>query len=129
VVSTFSLFRVMPGAPAAILLRGSAAFNPETLQVVREDLGLDQPLPQQFVTYLGDTISFNFGDSFFLQGQPVNEAIAAKIWPTILLVGTATIASAVIGLIIGIYGGWRRGSEFDVGYLGFSIFVYALPCV
>ena len=126
-VFNFFLFRVMPGDPAAILLRGSAAFNPETLQVAREDLGLDEPLPQQFVTYLGDTLTFNFGDSFFLQGQPVSEVIAGKIWPTILLVGTATIASAVIGLIIGIYGGWKRGSAFDVGSLSFTLFVYAMP--
>ncbi len=126
-VFNFFLFRVMPGDPAAILLRGSAAFNPENLEATREDLGLDQPLPQQFVTYLGDTLTFNFGDSFFVSGQPVSDVIGDKIWPTILLVGTSTIASAVIGLIIGIYGGWRRGSRFDVGSLTFTLFVYAMP--
>jgi peptide/nickel transport system permease protein len=50
-----------------------------------------------------------------------------KVWPTILLVGTATIASAAIGLLIGIYAGWGRGSRFDVGSLGFTLFVYAMP--
>jgi peptide/nickel transport system permease protein len=126
-VFNFFLFRVMPGDPAAILLRGTAAFNPETLEQAREDLGLDEPLPQQFVTYLGDTANLNFGTSFFLSGQPVSKVIAGKVWPTILLVGTATIASAAIGLVIGIYGGWRRGSRFDVGSLGFTLFVYAMP--
>jgi peptide/nickel transport system permease protein len=127
VVFNFFLFRVMPGDPAALLLRGSAAFNPDTLEQVREDLGLDRPLPAQFLTYLGDTVTFNLGDSFFARGRSVNTVIAERIWPTLLLVGTSTIASAIIGLIIGIYGGWKRGSAFDVGSLGFTLFVYSMP--
>lgn len=123
----FFLFRVMPGDPAALLLRGSAAFNPDNVEQVRADLGLDQPLPRQFVTYMGDTLTFNFGDSFVFGGAPVSEVIGDKIWPTVLLVGTSTIASILIGLLIGIWGGWRRGSLFDYGSLGFTLFVYAMP--
>lgn len=123
----FFLFRVMPGDPAALLLRGSAAFNPDNVEQVRKDLGLDQPLPKQFLTYMGDTLTLNFGDSFVFGGAPVNEVIGDKIWPTVLLVGTSTIASIVIGLMIGIWGGWRRGTWFDYGSLGFTLFVYAMP--
>ncbi len=126
-VFNFFLFRVMPGDPAALLLRGTAAFNEDNLEDVRSDLGLDQPLPEQFVTYLADTATLNFGESFFVGGQPVSKVIADKIWPTVLLVGTSTIASAVLGLIIGIYGGWRRGSPFDYGSLGFTLVAYAMP--
>ena len=43
----------------------------------------------------------------------MSEVIASKIWPTFLLLGTVMIASAAIGLTIGIYGGWRHGSRFD----------------
>jgi len=123
----FFLFRVMPGDPAALLLRGSSAYNPDNVAQVREDLGLDKPLPQQFATYLGDMATLNFGDSFFLQGQPVIEVIGNGLWPTMLLVGTSTVASAVIGLAIGIRGGWRRGSTFDVGSLGVTLVLYSMP--
>jgi peptide/nickel transport system permease protein len=123
----FFLFRVMPGNPAALLLRGSSAYNPDNVAQVSEDLGLDKPLPQQFVTYLGDMATLNFGESFFLQGQPVIEVIGNGLWPTMLLVGTSTVASAVIGLAIGIRGGWRRGSTFDVGSLGVTLVLYSLP--
>jgi peptide/nickel transport system permease protein len=123
----FFLFRVMPGNPAALLLRGSSAYNPDNVAQVTADLGLDKPLPQQFVTYLGDMATLNFGDSFFLQGQPVIEVIANGLWPTMLLVGTSTVASAVIGLAIGIRGGWRRGSTFDVGSLGVTLVLYSMP--
>ena len=123
----FFLFRVMPGDPAALLLRGSSAFNPDNVEQVREDLGLDAPLPAQFATYLGDMATLNFGESFFLQGQPVIEVIANGLWPTVLLVGASTAASAVIGLAIGIRGGWRRGSTFDVGSLGATLVLYSMP--
>jgi peptide/nickel transport system permease protein len=123
----FFLFRVLPGDPAALLLRGSSAFNPDNVEQVREDLGLDAPLPAQFATYLGDMATLNFGESFFLQGQPVIEVIANGLWPTVLLVGTSTVASAVIGLAIGIRGGWRRGSTFDVGSLGATLVLYSMP--
>ncbi len=53
--------------------------------------------------------------------------IGDKVWPTVLLVGTSTIASIVIGLLIGIWSGWRRGTMIDYGSLGFTLFVYAMP--
>ena len=126
-VFNFFLFRVIPGDPAALLLRGTSAFNPQNIEQVTHDLGLDKPLPNQFLVYVQDTLTLNFGDSFFLKGQDVKEVISERIWPTILLVATSTIASAVLGLIIGIYGGWRHGSRFDVGSQGFTLFVYSMP--
>lgn len=127
IVFNFFLFRVLPGDPAALLLRGTAAFNQENLEQVRQDLGLDKPLPQQFATYMKDTVTLNFGDSFFLQGESVSKAISQRIWPTILLVGTSTIASIIFGLIIGIYAGWRRNTFFDYGWLGFTLVAYSMP--
>lgn len=127
VVFNFFLFRVVPGDPAALLLRGTAAFNPDNVEQLQQDLGLNEPLPIQFLVYVKDTATLNFGESFFGRGAPVSEVIADNIWPTVLLVGTSTIASAAIGLIIGIYAGWRRGSRFDVGSLGVTLFVYAMP--
>ena len=125
-VFNFFLFRVMPGDPAALLLRGTGALSRATIAQLNEDLGLDQPLPRQFVTYVGDTLRGNFGRSL-ASGDEVSEVIGDRIWPTVLLVGTSTIASAVIGLLIGIYGGWRRGSAFDLGSMGFSLVAYAMP--
>jgi peptide/nickel transport system permease protein len=127
VVFNFFLFRVVPGDPAALLLRGTSAFNPDNVEQLQQDLGLNEPLPIQFLVYVKDTATLNFGESFFGRGAPVSEVIADNIWPTVLLVGTSAIASAILGLIIGIYAGWKRGSRFDVGSLGFTLFVYAMP--
>jgi peptide/nickel transport system permease protein len=126
-VFNFFLFRVIPGDPAALLLRGTAAYNEQNVEQVTHDLGLDRPLPQQFLVYVEDTLTLHFGDSYFLQGQDARKVISDRIWPTLLLVATSTIASAALGLIIGIYSGWRRGSKFDVGAQGFTLFVYSMP--
>jgi peptide/nickel transport system permease protein len=126
VVFNFFLFRVMPGDPATLLLRGTGALERDVIVQLERDLGLNQPLPRQFVTYVGDTLTGNFGVSL-ANGEPVSQRIGDRIWPTVLLVGTSTIASAVIGLLIGIYGGWRRGSGFDLGATGFSLVAYAMP--
>jgi peptide/nickel transport system permease protein len=126
-VFNFFLFRVMPGDPAELLLQNTPAFNPTNIEQLTQDLGLDRPLPQQFLIYAQDTLTLNFGGSFALRGQDVKLVIYHRIWPTLLLVATSTIASAAIGLLIGIYGGWRHGSKFDVGTQGFTLFVYAMP--
>ena len=126
-VFNFFLFRVLPGDPAALLLRGTAAFNPDNVAQMRADLGLDRPLLEQFLTYVGNTLTFNFGESFFLKGADVAEVVLDKLWPTVLLVGTSTIASTLIGLWIGIRGGWRPGSRFDLTSQGVTLFAYAMP--
>ena len=127
VAFNFFLFRVVPGDPAALLLRGTSAFNPDTVEQLQEDLGLNESLPVQFLIYVQDTVTFNFGESFFGRGAPVAEVIGDNIWPTLLLVGTSTIASTILGMIIGIYAGWRPGSRFDVGSLSATLFLYAMP--
>ena len=121
-VFNFFLFRVVPGDPAALLLRGTAAFNPDNVQELTHELGLDKPLPQQFVIYAQDVLTLDLGTSFYLGGRDVKGVIAGRIWPTFLLVATASLASAAVGLLIGIYGGWRRGGRFDAGTFGFTLF-------
>jgi peptide/nickel transport system permease protein len=126
-VFNFFLFRVIPSDSLELLLPSTTAFNPPNIEQLTQDLGLDKPLPQQFLIYAKDTVTLNFGDSFSLQGQDVRLVISDRIWPTLLLVATSTIASAAIGLIIGIYAGWRRGSRFDMGSHGFTLFFYSMP--
>jgi peptide/nickel transport system permease protein len=122
----FFLFRIMPGDPVQLLLRGTSALTPEVIAELERDLGLDQPIPQQFVTYLGDMTTGNWGRSL-ATGDPVLTTIGERMGPTMLLVGLSTIASAVLGLLIGIRAGWRRGSAFDITATGTTLVFYAMP--
>jgi peptide/nickel transport system permease protein len=115
----------MPSDPARILTRVSR-LSPEATQALQEEFGLEKPLPQQFFDYVSDTFSGEFGLSF-QYSRPVSEVIGDALWPTVLLLGVATIGATLIGTLIGIYGGWKRGSGFDTGSLGFSLITYSMP--
>ena len=121
----FVLFRAV-GDPVKLLTRSSVHLDPQEQEALREEFGIDDPLPAQFVNYLGDTLRGEFGYSF-ISGRPVTTTISEKVWPTILLVGTATILSTVFGVLIGIKGAWRRGSAFDTGSLLGSLTLYSMP--
>ena len=121
----FVLFRAV-GDPVKLLTRSSLHLDPQEQEALRKEFGIDDPLPQQFVNYLGDTARGEFGYSF-ISGRPVIETVGERIWPTILLVGTSTVLSTVIGVLIGIKGAWRRGSLFDTGSLLGSLTLYAMP--
>ena len=127
IVFNFFLFRVIPPDPLELYSRSTTPFTPPNIEEIAQDLGLDEPLPQQFLIYAQDTLTLNFEDSFSFLGQDVKQVIYDHIWPTLLLVATSTSASAGIGLLIGTYGGWRQGSRFDVGSQMFTLFVYSMP--
>ncbi|MCX6459347.1 MAG: ABC transporter permease [Actinobacteria bacterium] len=121
----FFLFRIMPGDPVALLAR-SQRLSPEALDHQRQLFGLDQPLPQQYLTYLRETFSGNLGVSI-LSGTDVVSMVAARMWPTILLVGIGTLIAAVVGVLLGMRAGWRRGSGIDNGSMYTSLLLYSTP--
>jgi peptide/nickel transport system permease protein len=121
----FVLFRVMPGDPVSLLTR-SEKLTPADVAALRADYGLDQPLPRQFVDYLGDVVTFDLGVSL-RSGVPVSTLIAERVWPTVLLVGIGTLVATVLGVLIGIKGGWNRGSRFDTSSLYGSLLLYSMP--
>jgi peptide/nickel transport system permease protein len=121
----FFLFRVMPGDPIALLAR-SERLTPAEVAQQQALYGLDKPIPQQYLIYLRETLSGNLGVSL-RTGQEVTSAIAGRIWPTLLLVGIGTALATVLGIAIGIRGGWNRGSTFDTSTLYGSLVLYAMP--
>ena len=124
-VFNFFLFRVI-GDPALTVARAQK-LSPEELADLRVEMGVDQPIfPQQFLTYAKNTMTGNLGVTT-TSSLPVTEVISTKLWPTLLLVGTATIFSTLIGVLIGIKGGWKHGSTFDRTSLLGSMTLYSIP--
>ncbi len=121
----FYLFRVMPGDPILLLARSQHLSRADVAEQIHV-LGLDRPLPEQFVIYLRETLTGNLGISL-RSGIPVIDLIGDRLWPTVLLVGLATLLSTVLGLLVGIKGGWRRGSVFDTTTLMGSLVLYSMP--
>ena len=124
-VFNFFLFRGL-GDPTQ-LLRETARLHHPVRAGRPEDSSWDWtcPCPQQFVNYLKQSLAGNLGLTF--DNQPVSSEIADAIWPTVLLIGTSTIASILLGIWIGIAQGWRWGSRFDRSMLGGTLVLYAMP--
>jgi peptide/nickel transport system permease protein len=125
VVFNFFLFRVIPADPVQNLTRNSH-ISTAARAALRHRLGLDQTLLHQFFTYLGGLFQGDLGISTKFS-QPVTTVIADRIWPTIALVGIATILSTVIGIWLGIHAGWKRNGTFDKVSTGSTLALYAMP--
>jgi peptide/nickel transport system permease protein len=124
-VVSFFLFRVLPGDPARTLGRGRFS-TPEQLEEFNRTYGLDQALPQQFVTFLKNTLTGDFGISLRYR-VPVSDLLLDRMWPTLLLVGSSTVFAILIGVWLGIRGAWKRGGAFDNISTGTSLTLYAMP--
>ena len=124
-VVNFFLFRVIPGDPARTLGRGRFT-NKEQIAEFNKTYGLDESLPQQFLTYLNNLAHGELGISLKYRA-PVSELIVDRMWPTVLLVGTSTILATIIGVWLGIRGAWKRGSAFDRASTGTSLTLYSMP--
>jgi peptide/nickel transport system permease protein len=124
-VVNFFLFRVLPGDPARTLGRGRFRTAAQLAQF-RKTYGLDQTLPHQFVTYMQNTLTGQLGISLRYR-VPVSDLIWERLWPTLLLVGSSTLLSAVIGVYVGMLGAWNRGGPFDRVSTGVTLTLYSMP--
>lgn len=125
-VVNFFLFRVMlPGDPARALGRGRFK-TPEALAEFKAQYGLDQPLPQQFLTYLQTTLSGDLGVSLRYK-VPVSDLIVDAFWPTLLLVGTSTLLAMFLGVYIGMISAWNRGRTVDRVWTPTTLTLYSMP--
>lgn len=131
VTLNFIIPRLMPGNPAEALLARIGAKGPVTPSMHRElaaALGLpDGSIFDQYVHYLGNVVTLNFGVSYAYFPQPVGTLIANSILWTVLLVGTSTVITFIIGTGLGVAAAWRRGRSFDsVSTVG-STFISSFP--
>lgn len=123
--SAFFLFRLLGGDPVQNLTRGRAV-SAEQKAELRRELGLDRPLYEQFLRYIKDTLTGDLGKSFEYD-QPVTALIAERLWPTLLLTGSAMVLAVAFGLWIGTRAGWRRGSAFDRSQVSVALTLWSAP--
>lgn len=101
----FLIMALLPGDPALAILGPYA--TPESLESLRRELGLDQPLWQRFLLWLGNILQGDLGRSITLQ-RPVADEIAERIGPTLLLAATALLLSVALGLVAGVIASVHR---------------------
>lgn len=110
-VVLFVTLRMLPGDPLAVILAGAPA-TPEVVENLRAQFGLDEPLFQQFLQFLGNALTLDFGSSYATR-QPVSGMIADNIGPTLQLAFAAAVISAVVGILLGSLAAIRRNGIVD----------------
>ena len=125
-ILNYLMFRVMPGNPIRMLIPQDPSIGQEYIDAMIHKYGLDQPWYVQFATYIWDTFTLDFGESFHYK-QPVMDIIKDQLIWTLILVGVSSILMIAIGMAVGVLAAWKHGGPFDTGSLAFSLFFYAMP--
>ncbi|MBI4011667.1 MAG: ABC transporter permease [Candidatus Rokubacteria bacterium] len=107
----FLMLHLIPGDPA----RAAAGLNADESEVeaIRRQLGLDQPLPAQFATFLGNAVRGDLGRSIKSR-KPIAMELAERLPPTIHLAVAAALISTTLGIVTGVLSAVRRQSLLDV---------------
>ncbi|MFZ9415153.1 MAG: ABC transporter permease, partial [Alphaproteobacteria bacterium] len=109
----FLVLRMIPGDPAELLLSsGGVAPDPAQVLELRERLGLEAPLLQQYASFIGQLLRLDLGTSL-TDDYPVMDEIAKRLPRTIELILAATILAVAIGMPLGVVAALRRGSGMD----------------
>ncbi|WP_457090482.1 ABC transporter permease [Microvirga sp. P5_D2] len=120
----FLLLHLTPGDPATIIA-GEQATAAE-IERIRTSLGLDQPLPKQFLTWLLQILSGDLGTSIY-SGRPVTELIAQRLGPTVSLAVLTLSIAIVIAVPTGVIAAWKEGTWVDWTLMFLAIVFFSMP--
>ncbi|MCI9890065.1 ABC transporter permease [Micrococcales bacterium 31B] len=118
-------FRLLPGDPVQRIAR-ERPLSPEQMQILRAQYGMDKSGAEQFIEYLKNVFTLNFGESYVYR-KSVSALIGEYLGPTLLLTGTAALISIALGLWLGQRAGWRHNSLFDKVATGTSLVLWSVP--
>jgi dipeptide transport system permease protein len=124
-IVAFSLIRLIPGDPIELLV-GERGITPERHAMLRAQFGYDQPLWQQYLTYLGDLAHGDLGSSITTR-QPVIDEFFTLFPATVELAVAGILLGTLIGLPAGVIAGVNRGSPFDHILMGASLTGFSMP--
>jgi ABC-type dipeptide/oligopeptide/nickel transport system permease component len=121
----FILIHLVPGSPAKVILYGSQA-TPQQIANLTSQLGLNQPVWEQYGRFLGELLRGNLGTSYLTQTSVAHELLS-RTPSTLILTGSAMLVAIVIGVPLGVLAGARPGSLLDRAARGISFLGVAIP--
>jgi len=120
----FSMIHLVPGDPAQAMMGDGAA--PQDVAELRKNLGLDQPLLTQYMTFLRRAVKGDLGTSF-RTGQPVTTMIAERVPATAELAMASMIVAIAIAIPLGVVAAVWRGTAVDYGAMTFALAGVSIP--
>ena len=126
-VVTFSLGRLAP-ADYVDIQAGPRA-SPETVERIKEARGLNDPIPQQYVRWLGDFVTGDLGTSVIYRGVDVEDVIFPRIWVSLQYNIVVLLLTFSIGIPVGVWAALRRGTWMDPLSIGTFLVFASIPVV
>lgn len=123
-VAIFLIVHITPGEPAAVILGLEA--TEDQVQELREEMGLNLPIYEQYFNWVTDVIHGDLGNSYFMK-EPVTEAIMKHLEPTLSLAILGEIVALILAIPVGIIAAYRRGSAIDQSLMVISLLGMAVP--
>ncbi len=123
-VFVFALLQIAPGDPVRMLASPTATEG--DILRIRERLGLDEPLPVQYLTWLGNVVRLDFGESV-RSGVPVSEMLPDRLMNTLQLTLAAMAITIVLGMAAGVLAAMRPGTWLDTTIMGVSVLGLSIP--
>lgn len=121
----FSFIRMLPGDPV-MLMSGERVMSEEKHAQIMHDLGLDRPMPVQYLNYLTDVLSGDLGTSIVTK-RPVLGEFMSLFPATLELSLCAIILAVVLGVPAGVLAAVKRGTWFDQSIMGVALIGYSMP--
>lgn len=121
----FFVLRCLPGSPFESLIT-TGNLSPEQAEEVFALYGLDKPLWHQYLVYLRNLLTFQFGYSI-LQSRPVWTILGPKLANTLILLVPALVTTAIVSTVMGMYAGWNRGSTTETASVAVTTFLRSTP--
>jgi peptide/nickel transport system permease protein len=121
----YAIFNLIPSNPLESEIRMHPNMTAAQIAFLKQQMGLNESPLQRFGTFALNTLQGHLGFSWQYQ-EPVSSLIAQGVGPTLLLTGTATILSVLIGMWLGIRSGWRPGSLLDRTSSGASLAFWSM---
>ncbi len=128
-IISFAMMQALPGDSAYRIAAGRYGYDmmdAASADQVRTELGLDQPVVVQLVSWLGSLAQFDLGKSS-VSGSPIAEELKTQMGYSLLLAGAGLLVSLLIAIPVGIMAGLKPGGWFDRFSLAASIFFRAIP--
>ncbi len=114
------------GDPISLIRAGKPNITQQTIESLKTYYGLDQPLPMQYLRWLGNILQLNFGKSLY-GGRPVNDIIGPKILPTIELQIVSLLIAFGVSIPIAVHSARKPYSKEDVTVTSLSLFGVSMP--
>ena len=124
-VLAFSMLRLTPGDPASIIA-GAAATSAD-IAGIRDKLGLDRPIVEQFAIWIGNLARGDLGESFFFK-KTVASLVADRLEPTLALATLTLVWSIVVAVPLGVVAAYKQGTWVDRVVMGFSVLASRCRC-